>query len=200
MDDSQSQVAVRLQQSGTQVTAAVAVQRSAGDIYSTWSRVENLPRFIDPLISVQTLDGNKSRWIMRGPLGAKYMWTALTINDVPGQQISWITEESADILSSGTITFLELPFQRGTQVRIVLRFIAPGGQFGVAVGKQLGIDVLDHVRLALFRLRQVMEANEVAVNKGQPAGANPFREDRPGEADRRATESDLSGIAPGRAD
>lgn len=195
MDKPDRHQAELLGRNGVHVTAAVTIQRGAEDLYQVWRGLEDLSRFIDTLVDVHVIDEVHSRWIVRGPLGAKYLWTAAIIRDVPCQHISWATEPSADIISAGTISFHALEFGRGTEVKVVLDFVPPGGILGSALGKQIGNDVRAQVQMSLIRLRQVMESGEVAVSKGQPVGGNAYRDDRPGEADRRLSDPELSDVA-----
>lgn len=195
MDQNERQQAELLNKRGIQVSTSVTVQRDAEDLYRVWRDLKDLSRFIDILVHVHVIDDLHSRWIVRGPIGTKYVWTAEIIRDVPNQHISWRTEPTSDVVSAGTIHFQQLPFDRGTEVKVVLDFVPPGGLLGSALGKQLAQDVRAQVQMALFRLRQVMEAGEVAVSKGQPVGANPFRDDRPDGADRRVSDADLSDVA-----
>lgn len=183
---------------GQHASGAVTIQRDAASLYLVWRDLEQIPRFIDSVISVQQIRPDRSRWTIRGPMGAKYSWTSDLIRDEPGVIIAWQSTEESDVMSAGSVRFRELPFERGTEVKVSLEYVPPGGSVGAAIAKGLGEDIRSQVHRGLHRFRQVMEAGEVSVTNGQPVGRNALREDRPGEMDRRHTDADVRDLALGK--
>lgn len=182
-------------QNGTHVTGVTAVMRSAADLYAAWRDLEQLPRFIPGLDSVETLSGGRSRWTARGPAGMRVSWEADLLRDEPGSMLVWKTVDGSEVSSAGTVRFRDLPFGRGAEVRVIMEYVAPAGALGRAVASLSGDNPKRIVKQALHSFRQVMETGEVTVSKGQPAGANAFRSDRPGESDTRKTDPDVRDIA-----
>lgn len=187
--------AERLYQHGIRATGAVTIQRDPMTLYAAWRKLSDLPRFIDAIISVDVLDERMSRWVVRGPGDREVTWTAELIRDEPGRMLAWKTVGDPDVASAGTLRFDELAHGRGTEVRVIVEHEPPGGTAGNVVAKWFGQDAKSLLRLGLHRFRQLMETGEIPVSKGQPAGGNSWRQDRPGESDARTTESDLRDIA-----
>ena len=179
---------------GLHATGAVTVQRSAMDLYNAWRKLTDLPRFIDSLEKVEVTGDETSRWTAVGPGNREVTWNARIIRDEPGRVLVWRTEEGSEVDCAGTIRFRELAHDRGTEVRVAIEWLAPGGGIGAQAFKLLLGEGNDWVHEGLHRFRQVMETGEVAVATGQPAGRNVWRADRPGESSRE-TESDVRDIA-----
>ncbi len=162
--------AERLFTDGIRATASVTIMRPAADLYRVWRDLESLPRFIDHLRSVEVLDHTRSRWTTKGP-GQSVSWDAHIIRDEPNSLISWKSDPPAKVPNAGTISFKELPANRGTQVHVVLVHAPPGGAVGNAVAKFVGDDAKTQVKQALHRFRQLMETGEIPTTRGQPVGA-----------------------------
>jgi len=186
--------AERFYKDGIHATGCTTIMRSANDLYQAWRNLEDLPRFIDHLHSVEQISPTVSRWVTKGPFGQEATWEAEIIDDRPGERIVWRTRPGSNVESAGTISFDPLSPDRGTIVRVSLEYLPPGGKVVAAFGKMTGDDAQGQVRNALHRFRQVMETGEVAVVKGQSVGAG--RDDGAGGDDsERMTDSDVRDVA-----
>ena len=154
---------------GINVEEAITVNRPVSDLYQFWRGLENLPRFMQHLESVERVTDTISRWRARGPRGAIVEWDAEIINDIPNQLIAWRSLEGADVVSAGSVNF-EDGADRGTQIRVRMQYSPPGGKVGAAVAKLLGRDAATEIREDLRRFKQLVEAGEVATTHGQPRG------------------------------
>lgn len=146
------------------VHRSITIAREPMEVYSYWRQLENLPRFMKHLERVEELDGGRSRWTARAPLGATVEWEAEITDDLPGQRIAWTATEDAQVRNAGTVTFERAPGGRGTEVRVRLQYSPPGGPLGTAVAKLLGEDPSRQISGDLRRLKQVLETNEVVVS------------------------------------
>src|SRR5262245_61738260 len=54
-----------------QVRASVSVNQPRQRIFALWRQLENLPRFMSHLISVEAIDAKRSRWVAKGPGGRR---------------------------------------------------------------------------------------------------------------------------------
>src|SRR5437762_4217982 len=153
---------------GIRVEEAVTVNASASDLYQFWRNFENLPRFMDHLESVHVEDSKHSHWRAKGPIGLKAEWDAEIINEVPNELIGWRSVDGSNVDNAGSVHFT--PTQRGTEVKVVLRYDPPGGALGAAVAKVFGEDPRRQVREDLRRFKQLVETGEVATTEGQPTG------------------------------
>ena len=155
---------------GNHVEEAVTVNKPAEELYRFWRRLENLPRFMQHLESVEQVSDTVTRWRARGPGGATIEWNAEIINDVPGQLIAWRSVEGSDVVSAGSVHFDEALGDRGTRIRVRLQYSPRGGKAGVAVARLIGRDAATEIREDLRRLKQLLEAGEVPTTNGQPRG------------------------------
>lgn len=161
-----AQLASELSQKGVHLSTGVTVQAGAAALYQAWRSLGRMPQLVNQLEYVeQTSDGQQSHWSIHGANGKNYEWTAEVIQDKPGEVLAW-RSATEGIQHSGAIRFRELPFHRGTEIRVVLAYVPPGGP----LGKWFETDPTDLMATALARFRQFMEAGEVATTSGQPVG------------------------------
>jgi Protein of unknown function DUF72 len=94
-------------------------------------------------------------------------------SDRPGQLIAWRSINCPYFESAGSIRFDKAPQNRGTTLRLILQYIPPGGAPSAMVSKVFGKDPEPAVENDLRRLKQLLEAGEIATTRGQPSGAYP---------------------------
>jgi uncharacterized membrane protein len=160
----------RFMREGIHVQRSVAIQASPQDLYDFWRSFENLPLFMGHLDRVEPRADGTSVWCARGPLGMKFEWHAGITNEQPGSRIEWRSLPNSDVQNSGSVSFRALPHDRGTEVCVSLSYQAPAGKLGAAFATVLGTEPDQVVREDLRRLKQLIEAGEIATTDGQPAG------------------------------
>jgi uncharacterized membrane protein len=74
---------------GVIVEESVVINRPISELYRFWRNLENLPRFMSHLESVERITDTLSRWRAKAPAGATVEWNAEIINEVPDQVIGW---------------------------------------------------------------------------------------------------------------
>ena len=164
---------IRSQESGDgsiRVHKAVTVAKSAEEAYGFWRELEQLPRFMAHLESVQTLGDGRSRWRARGPAGRTVQWEAEVVEDRANEVIAWRSLPGADVENSGSVRFAPAPGGRGTEVVVELRYRPPAGGLGAAAAKLLGEDPPTQLSDDLRRFKQVLETGEVVRSDGSPVG------------------------------
>lgn len=152
------------------VERTVTIDRQPEDLYPFWRNLENLPRIMDHLESVSMTDGRRSHWIARGPMGKRVEWTAEITEEVPNQVLSWKSIEGSDVITSASVQFTRAPGDRGTEVKLLVRYDPPGGIVGAAFVKLFGEDPSKEIREGLRRFKQLTEAGEIPTIEGQPSG------------------------------
>lgn len=152
------------------VRAAVTVRATPEEVYRRWRRLEDLPRWMSHLESVAELGGGRSRWRAKAPLGTEVAWEAELTEDRPGEVIAWRSLPGASIANEGRVRFAAAPGDRGTEIRVELRYAPPAGSLGVTLAKLTGEEPGIQARDALRRFKQVLEAGEIATTEGQPSG------------------------------
>ena len=150
---------------GVIVEESVTINRSSAELYRFWRNLENLPRFMSHLESVERITDTLSRWRAKGPAGTTVEWNAEIINEVPDQVIGWRSIEGSDVVSAGSVNFDDAGPGRGTRVRVRLQYSPPGGKVGAAIAKMMGRDPATEIREDLRRFKQLIEAGEVATNE-----------------------------------
>jgi len=166
----------RSRRGSMRVEASVTVTRAPEEAYRFWHDLENLPRFMDHLESVQMTGRGSSHWIAKAPGGRRVEWDAEVIEDRPAQLIAWHTVDGAEVKNSGTVRFAAAPGGRGTEVRVELDFSPPGGRVGATVAKLFGEHPYQQIRDDLRRFKQVIETGEVTRSDGSPDGLRARRQ------------------------
>ncbi|HEV3486644.1 MAG TPA: SRPBCC family protein [Vicinamibacterales bacterium] len=151
---------------GVNVEESVTINLPIETLYRFWRNLENLPRFMHHLESVERITDTLSRWKAKGPGGTTIEWNAEIINEVPNQVIGWRSIEGSDVVSAGSVNFDDAGHGRGTRVRVRLQYSPPGGKVGAAIAKLMGRDPATEIREDLRRFKQLVETGEVASNEG----------------------------------
>jgi uncharacterized membrane protein len=141
---------------GVHVESAIDIDRPVEELYTFWRRLENLPRVMQHLISVDSLDGRRSRWRARAPMGATIEWEAEIINEIPNKVIGWRSLDGSALVTAGSVNFDELP-RGGTRVRVKLQYEPPGGKLGSWVAWLFGEEPGVQIREDLRRFKEEME-------------------------------------------
>jgi len=140
--------------------AECTIQRNVSEVYRIWRNLENLPIFMNHLVSVVELDDSYSRWIARGPLGMVVKWDARIVNDVEDQVIAWESLEGSGVDNAGSVRFEEVG-DNSTRVKVVLRYDPPAEQLGTWLSKLFGRDPQTEIEQDLHRFKRIMESANV---------------------------------------
>jgi uncharacterized membrane protein len=146
---------------GVHVLETITIRRPRNEVYGFWHNFENLPRFMAHLESVQMLDERRSHWKAKAPAGSTVEWDAETTEDRSNELIAWRSLEGSTVPNSGTVQFKDAPGNRGTEVRVELRYQPPGGKLGALFAKLFGEEPQQQVKGDLRRFKQVMETGEI---------------------------------------
>lgn len=156
---------------GIHVEQAMTIERTPWDLYSHWRNFENLGGFMHHLESVKVLDEKRSHWVVRAPAGTTVEWDAEIINDEPNALIAWRSLGNANVDNAGSVRFVPGPEGRGTEVKVVIDYIPPGGRVGKWVAALFGKNPAHQIREDLRRFKRMMENGEIPTTDGQPTGS-----------------------------
>lgn len=156
------------------VEKSIIIDKSPEELYSFWRDFENLPRFMDHLESVNSVGFNRWHWVAKGPVGTRPEWDAEIYNEKPNELIAWRSLDGA-ITNAGSVHFEPAPGERGTQVKVVLNYNAPGGKISALLAKLFGQEPGQMIEEDLRRLKQVLETGEIARVEGQPSGRDAVK-------------------------
>lgn len=144
------------------VEKAVIVHRPAEEIHRFWRNFENLPRVMDHLRAVRSIDDRRSHWVAKGPAGMEVEWDAEITEEQEGRLIGWRSLEGTGLQTSGMVAFEPLPDGGGTEVRVNLEYLPPAGKAGQALAKLFGRDPAREIGKDLARFKQLLETGEIA--------------------------------------
>jgi len=117
------------------------------------------------------VEGDKSHWVARGPLGIVAEWDAEIINDKPGEMIAWRSLPDSDVDTAGSVRFRPLANGRETVVTVELKYDPPAGRVGDWVARLFGESPEQQIREDLRRFKQLMETGKAETAQPQPANA-----------------------------
>ncbi|GGB27370.1 hypothetical protein GCM10011505_05760 [Tistrella bauzanensis] len=121
--------------STSEVHASVTIDRPASELYARWRDVENLPRILSHVHSVQAIDDRRSRWVIDSPTSDSLSFVSEITQDIPNRRIAWETTEDAEVQNSGMVEFLPDDSADGdggprTEMVVTLRYEVPAGLLG----------------------------------------------------------------------
>lgn len=155
---------------GIHVETAFTIAKPKAELFAFWRNFGNLPLFMRHVKSVTVIDEKKSHWVVNAPAGRSVEWDAEIINEEQDKLISWRSLGGADVDNAGTVRFDDAPGDRGTEVRVVLDYIPPGGVVGKWVAALFGEAPEFTIKEDLRRFKQLMEAGDIPTIEGQPRG------------------------------
>jgi uncharacterized membrane protein len=163
-------------QNGYLTVHTVTINRSAADLYAFWRDVENAPRFMINIESVEDLGDKKSHWIASAPFGQQIAWDSEVIADKPDHLIAWKTLPGSPVSMAGSVRFEPATGGRGTVVTLEQNLEPPLGPIGYALAKVFGEDPERQGRESLRHFKQLMETGEIPTIEGQSSGRSSNRQ------------------------
>ena len=151
---------------GLRVREAIRLEAALEDVYRFWRQLDNLPRFMSYLDSVAESADGRSHWIARGPGDIRVEWDAEIINEVENTVLAWRSLPDSDIVTAGSVNFDRVRGGRSTQLTVNLQYAPPAGRSGAAVAWLFGRAPSQTIREDLRRLKQLLEAGEIAQATG----------------------------------
>ncbi len=137
-----------------EIERTIRIDASPEQVYDQFADYENFPRFMSNVVHVTDLGQGRSHWIVKGPGGTEFAWTAaLTEHDRP-HRLAWRSEPGAEVEQTGTIS-LE-PFRSGTRVTVHITYRPPAGKVGKAIARLLGSDPARELEEDLQRMKMLI--------------------------------------------
>jgi uncharacterized membrane protein len=148
---------------GIHVLESIRLEKPIGEVYRFWRQFSNLPRFMHYLDRVAELGDGRSHWVAKGPADVPIEWNAEIINEVENKVIGWRSLPNSDIVMAGSVTFASVRGGSSTQLSVHFQYAAPADAVGAAVARLVGREPSQTVREDLRRLKQLLEAGEIAT-------------------------------------
>lgn len=142
--------------SGIKVEAAVEIDCPPDALYRFWRDLEELPRVMRHVRSVEQLSHRQSHWTVQGPAGARVEWDAEIINAEEGRLIAWQSLPGAQVRNAGSVWF-ETARSGATRVKVAFEYDPPAGAVGAAIAKLLGANPQKDLEEDLAQFKQFAE-------------------------------------------
>jgi uncharacterized membrane protein len=135
----------------------ITINRKVGDIYRFWRNLQNLPRFIGHLDSVEDLGEGHNRWTIKTPVG-HISWESEIIEDKENEIIRWRSIPDSRVKNSGSLSLEEKEGSVATEATVELRYNPPVGHDSFLEDEIL--EVITDVQLKddLRNLKRIMES------------------------------------------
>lgn len=115
------------------IKSSFTVNKPRNMVYEFWRKLDNLPLFMQHLESVEVIDNERSRWVLKLPTGvASVSWEAEIVMDVPDELIGWSSLPGSIIDNAGKIRFRDTD-EGGTLIDLVISYQPPAGGLGASV-------------------------------------------------------------------
>jgi uncharacterized membrane protein len=141
---------------GLRIEYGVEVLCPAPVLYTFWRTVEQLPRILRHVESVEPLDAWHSHWVARGPVGPPLEWNAEIINERENELIAWQSVHGARLQNAGSVRFEALS-ESATYVKVCLELQPVGGAAALAVARLFGTDPQRELEEDLERFKDFAE-------------------------------------------
>jgi uncharacterized membrane protein len=151
---------------GEKVEKTILIRRSPEDLYRYWRKLENLPRIMNNLETVECTDGQRSHWVAKGPLGKQLQWDAEIYNERANELIAWRSLPGGDIETAGSIHFKPSWQNDCTEVMLSMKYNPPAGKVGAQLANWLGDGLEQKLNDDLQRFKQVMESENTVMASG----------------------------------
>jgi uncharacterized membrane protein len=146
----------------TKIRRSVEINRPPNELYRFWRALNNLPRIMSDLESVEVITDRLSHWVLKTMTGLPTIeWDAEIINDVENERIGWRSLNGADVDHAGSVEFESLDDGRKTRVTVTLQYAPLAGRLGTAVAKFIGQDPDSKIADDLQQFKESMEAGKV---------------------------------------
>ena len=144
----------------TKIRQTIEVNRPPNELYRFWRSLDNLPRVMSHLESVQVINDRLSHWKVKTMPGAPVVeWDAEIINDVENERIGWRSLYDAHVDNAGSVEFRPTGDGGSTEITVTLQYDPPAGRIGAAMAKWFGEDPDDKIAKDLQQFKESIESN-----------------------------------------
>lgn len=119
-----------------QARSRIIVRRPREVVYRYWRDLDNLPQAMRHIHAIE-VQGNRSRWTARTPLGRRLRWESQITQDSPNERLAWRSVAGSQVDSTGEVRFRP-HLNGGTEVDVNLYYRPPGGAIGRLLGTVFG--------------------------------------------------------------
>ena len=151
----------KLKSSNVNIRTQITVNKNVSEVYAFWRKLENLPKFMSHIESVNETNKITSEWKAKGPAGiGSLSWKAQILMDEKDKLLSWHSLPDSTIDNSGKIYFKDLG-NDSTELDINLSYHAPLGIAGEAAAKLLNPLFEKMVIKDIQNLKNYLESGQI---------------------------------------
>jgi len=159
------------------ITETFIVERPREEVYSFWRRLENLPRFMKHLASVDEHDQKKSHWRANLPGEIlKLNWNAEITREEENNYLGWQSVEGSMVENAGKVTFHDALNGSGTELTVDISYFPPAGSLGQGIAYLLNGLFEKMVREDVTNFKHYIEGEDYKTYEHKPVLQN-FTED-----------------------
>ena len=135
------------------------INRPILQVYAFWRNLENLPKFMNHLQTVDCIDDITSKWTAKGPLGvATISWDAKITREEKDKYLSWKSLPGAAIDNSGKVSFK--PVGQSTEIDVTISYRVPLGVIGEGAAKLVNPYFEKMVKNDIENLKYYLESGQ----------------------------------------
>jgi uncharacterized membrane protein len=154
---------------GVKIERSITINRPPEHLFRLWRNLENLPRIMRHLQQVEDRGNRRSHWVARTPLGATLEWDAEIITEREPELIGWRSLPGSQVNTAGSVHFKGLPGNRGTEVRVLLKYDPPGGKWVAGFAENYWVGAGEEIAEDLRRFKESMETGSPVTPFAQPS-------------------------------
>ena len=124
-------------------------------VFDVWSRYENFPHFMSPVIEVRDLGNQRSRWVAQGPGGKEVEWDCVLAESTRPHRLAWRSESGALVDHTGSVQFE--PVANGSRATLRVSWRPPADAVGKGMAVRMGADPEAALEEDLQRMKQFIE-------------------------------------------
>lgn len=133
------------------------INKPLSEVYAFWRNLENLPKFMNHLQSVKSVNHTISEWTAKGPAGiGRLTWNAEIIKDEKEKLLSWNSLPDSSIENAGKVIFKSKG--KATELDITISYRAPLGIAGESAAKLLNPYFQKIVNDDILNLKEYLES------------------------------------------
>lgn len=138
------------------------VNRPRAEVFQFWRQLENLPLFMNHLLSVEQLSPKRSKWkaAFTSYLPA-ISWEAEIVKERENKFIGWNTVKGAVIENAGKVEFTDTDDGNGTEVHVIFSYHAPIGGVTGNLAKLFTPSIEDIIREDVGNFKHFIETKEI---------------------------------------
>lgn len=140
----------------------MTVYKDRAECYALWSDPKGWQKFMRKAELVTQLNDSDYEFIsMDGS-----SWRIRVVSRAENELLLWESTEDSPLKMRGSVSFVDAPGDRGTEVTLEIEATSQGG----LVGNFYGRNPAEHVKEDLRRFRCLAETGEIPTIAGQPQG------------------------------